>query len=223
MSKKVLFAEDDKRMQILVDDFLSHEGYEVITVDNGKEALEKINELSDIKLVILDVMMPFLNGWQVCQQIRKSSQIPIIMLTAKNAEPDELQGFKKGADEYITKPFSPSIFVARVNALYSRTYSEEDNQQLIINDLTVNLLEHKVYCKSEKIELSQTEYNLLLFLLDNKGIVLSREKLLNNVWGFDYIGTDRTVDTHINRLRVKLRECGYYIQTVRGYGYKIEV
>ena len=223
MSKKVLFAEDDKRMQILVDDFLSHEGYEVITVDNGKEALEKINELSDIKLVILDVMMPFLNGWQVCQQIRKSSQIPIIMLTAKNAEPDELQGFKKGADEYITKPFSPSIFVARVNALYSRTYSEEDNQQLIIKDLTVNLLEHKVYCKSEKIELSQTEYNLLLFLLDNKGIVLSREKLLNNVWGFDYIGTDRTVDTHINRLRVKLRECGYYIQTVRGYGYKIEV
>ncbi|QOR36572.1 response regulator transcription factor [Clostridium sp. 'deep sea'] len=223
MSKKVLIAEDDQRMQMLVSDFLIHEGYEVIVASNGKDALVKLKEVKDIKLIVLDVMMPFLNGWQVCQEVRKTSTIPIIMLTAKNTEPDELRGFTKGVDEYITKPFSPSIFVARVNALYSRTYNQKDMVEVAIGDLTINTLKHKVWCKNEVIDLSQTEYSLLLFLLENKGIVLSREQLLNKVWGFDYQGTDRTVDTHINRLRVKLRECGYYIQTVRGYGYKIEV
>ncbi|GAA0180058.1 response regulator transcription factor [Clostridium sediminicola] len=221
MKKKILIADDEMRMRILISDFLTNEGYEIIEVGDGKEAIERFLDKPTIHLVILDIMMPYFNGWEVCEEIRKVSKVPIIMLTAKNTENDELNGFKKGADEYIKKPFSPSILVARVNALMNRTY--EDNNKLNKGSLIIDTDKHLVKSKDNEIELSITEYKMLLFMVQNEGTVLTRELLLNNVWGYDYEGTDRTVDTHINRLRIKLKEAGDYIRTVRGYGYKFEV
>ncbi|WP_432666765.1 response regulator transcription factor [Wukongibacter baidiensis] len=224
MNKKILIADDETRMRILVSDFLSVEGYEVIEASNGKEAIDLFMEDSQIHLVILDVMMPHYNGWEVCQAIREVSEVPIIMLTAKNKEPDELNGFKSGADEYITKPFSPTIFVARVNALIKRTYGlKSGSEEVIKGDLCIHLKQHKVTSTGNPVELSQTEYDLLLYMIQNESQVLSREQLLDQVWGYEYQGTDRTVDTHINRLRIKLKSCGCYIHTQRGYGYKFEV
>lgn len=224
MDKKILIADDETRMRILVSDFLSIEGYEVIEASNGKEAIDLFMKNPQLHLVILDVMMPIYNGWEVCQTIREYSRVPIIMLTAKNKEPDELNGFKSGADEYITKPFSPSVFVARVNALFNRTYGlESDNEEIIRGNIMIHLKQHKVTILGELVELSQTEYDLLLYMIQNESQVLSRDQLLDHVWGFDYQGTDRTVDTHINRLRIKLKNCGRYIHTKRGYGYKFEV
>jgi DNA-binding response OmpR family regulator len=221
MKKKILIADDEIRMRILISDFLINEGYDIIEAADGKEALDKFVNEPTIHLVILDIMMPFLTGWEVCAHIRKISKVPVIMLTAKNAENDELYGFKKGTDEYIKKPFSPSILVARVNALIDRTYG--DRSILISGPLRIDTDKHIVKVHGDIIDLSTTEYKLLLYMIDNEGNVLSREQLITKVWGYDYDGTDRTVDTHMNRLRMKLKEYGNYIKTVRGYGYKFEV
>ncbi|GMQ58665.1 response regulator transcription factor [Vallitalea sediminicola] len=223
MNKKILIAEDEIRMRILVSDFLTMENYDILEAKDGKQAIDIFMKNPDIQLVILDVMMPYYNGWEVCEEIRNISNVPIIMLTAKNTEPDELNGFKFGADEYITKPFSPSIFVARVNALIKRTYSTLGQGDIIKGSLSINVTRHKVTTNKIPIDLSQTEYSLLLYMIQNEGQVFTRDQLLNNVWGYDYQGTDRTIDTHINRLRIKLKDCGHYIQTIRGYGYKFEV
>lgn len=221
MIKKILIADDETRMRILISDFLSNEGYEVVEAADGQKAIDKFTHDTEIKLVILDVMMPYLDGWQVCEEIRRLSTVPIIMLTAKTNENDELHGFKKGADEYIKKPFSPSILVARVNAIMKRTY--EDNSTVTKGLLTIDKDKHTVKCANSSLDLSSTEYKLLLYMIDSENIVLTREQLLDNVWGFDYEGTYRTIDTHINRLRDKLALAGRYIKTVRGYGYKFEV
>ncbi|WP_461205362.1 response regulator transcription factor [Clostridium sp. DL1XJH146] len=221
MKYKILIADDEMRIRILISDFLTNEGYEIIEAADGKKAIEKFLDDPTIKLVILDIMMPFFNGWEVCEEIRKVSTVPIIMLTAKSEEKDELNGFRKGTDEYITKPFSPSILVARVNALMNRTYGNRD--YLIKGNLAMDTYKHIVKSETNIVELSSTEYKLLLYMIQNEETVLSREMLLNNIWGYDYEGTDRTVDTHINRLRFKLDPCGKYIVTVRGYGYKFEV
>lgn len=208
-------------MRILISDFLTNEGYEIIEASDGKEAIDKFFKDPSIHLVILDIMMPYFNGLEVCEEIRKISKVPIIMLTAKVSENDELFGFRKGSDEYIKKPFSPSILVARVNALINRTYKGEEN--ISKGNLKIDTETHTVTASGELINLSITEYKLLLYMINNETSVLSRDTLLNNVWGFDYDGTDRTVDTHINRLRMKLKTCGDYVTTVRGYGYKFEV
>lgn len=221
---KILIADDEQRMRILVSDFLTIEGYEVIEATDGQEALRLFNEDPQIHLVILDVMMPYVNGWQVCETIRCKSSVPILMLTAKNTEPDELNGFSSGADDYITKPFNTSVFVARVNALMNRTYGKgQKSNQLSKGLLQVLPDEIMVKVQDEIIDLSATEYQLLLYLIENENHILTREQLLDQVWGYDYEGSDRTVDTHINRLRMKLKQCGHYIQTKRGFGYKFEV
>jgi len=218
---KILVADDETRMRILISDFLTNEGYEIIEAVDGREAIDMFFRDPSIRLVILDIMMPYFNGLEVCEEIRKISKVPIIMLTAKVSENDELFGFRKGTDEYIKKPFSPSILVARVNALINRTYKGEEN--ITKGNLLIDTETHTVTADGELINLSLTEYKLLLYMIENEASVLSRDALLNNVWGYDYEGTDRTVDTHINRLRVKLKSCGDYVTTVRGYGYKFEV
>lgn len=221
MKIKILVADDETRMRILISDFLTNEGYEIIEAVDGREAIDMFFRDPSIRLVILDIMMPYFNGLEVCEEIRKISKVPIIMLTAKVSENDELFGFRKGTDEYIKKPFSPSILVARVNALINRTYKGEEN--ITKGNLLIDTETHTVTADGELINLSLTEYKLLLYMIENEASVLSRDALLNNVWGYDYEGTDRTVDTHINRLRVKLKSCGDYVTTVRGYGYKFEV
>jgi len=223
MNKKILIADDELRMRILISDFLSLEGYEIIEAQDGKEALDIFTKDPNIHLIILDVMMPYFDGWSVCKEIRNNSSVPIIMLTAKNTEPDELTGFKSGADEYITKPFSPSIFVARVNSLFNRTYSPIQSDIIVRGSLNINTKQHKVTVLDSPITLSSTEFKLLTYMIENEGSVLTRENLLDQVWGYDYEGTDRTVDTHMNRLRIKLKESCNYIKTIRGYGYKFEV
>ncbi|WDV45570.1 response regulator transcription factor [Clostridiaceae bacterium M8S5] len=222
MKRTILIAEDDTRMRILISDFLKNQGYSIIEAKHGCQAIEKFKN-NNIDLAILDIMMPYLNGFEVCKEIRKISDIPIVMLTAKNTEIDELNGFKNGSDEYITKPFSPTILVARINALIKRTYQINEDDVIKKGALTVILKQHKVILNDEPIDLSQTEYNLLLYFIENESIVLTRNQLLNKIWGIDYQGTDRTVDTHINRLRIKFKDYQSYIQTVRGYGYKFEV
>lgn len=218
--KKILLCDDEERIRDIVKDFLINEGYMVVEAKDGEEALEKIND-EEVDLAILDVMMPKLDGWVVCKEIRRLwKKTPIIMLTAKGEEVDELYGFEIGADEYIVKPFKPSILVARVNALLRRVsrgsiYLDED---LIINDDF-----HEVKLEGELIDLSPKEYELLLFLYENMGNVFSRKQLLDKIWGLDSFVTDRTVDTHINRLRIKLNNKRNYIKTVRGFGYKFEV
>lgn len=221
MNYKILVADDEQRMRILVSDFLTNNKFTVIEAADGAEALDLFVADPSIHLVILDVMMPKLNGFEVCARIREFSHVPIIMLTAKNTEQDELNGFIKGSDEYITKPFSPSILVARVKALIHRTYGSSD--LLDFGCLHIDTKNHTLKCHDTSISLSQTEFKLLMYLINNKDQLLSRDQLLDNVWGYDYIGTDRTVDTHINRLRSKLLDSGKYIKTVRGYGYTFEV
>lgn len=223
MHKKILIADDELRLRILIADFLILEGYTVLEAKDGKEALDIFRKTPDIEMVILDVMMPYYDGWQVCREIRKTSHVPLIMVTAKDTEPDELVGFTAGADEYITKPFSPSIFVARVNALYNRTYPHYKKDVLIRGVITIDLQKHTVSVDGILINLSHTEYKILTFLMENEGRVITRDSLLDHVWGYDYDGTDRTVDTHINRLRTKMLNGGDHIKTVRGYGYKFEV
>jgi two-component system response regulator ResD len=219
---KILVADDEARMRKLVSDFLKKEGYAVVEAEDGKQALQLFNDTPDFKLVILDVMMPGYDGWTVCREIRKNSPVPIIMLTARSEENDELFGFDLGADEYITKPFSPMILVARVQALIRRVGNGAKSTK-IYNGMEIDESGRVVRINGEKVDLSPKEFELLVYLTLNEGIALSREQILNSVWDYDYFGDARTVDTHIKKLRLKMGEKAEYIQTVRGLGYKFEV
>ena len=220
---KILVVDDEARMRKLVKDFLTRENYIVKEAADGEEAIDIFFEDNDIDLVILDVMMPKMDGWEVCKEIRQFSKVPIIMLTAKGEESDELLGFDLGVDEYISKPFSPKILVARVNAILRRTNNLDENETLSAGDIEVNQAAHTVKVKGKPIELSFKEFELLEYFIKNKGIALSRENILNNVWNYDYFGDARTIDTHVKKLRAKLGDCGDYIQTIWGMGYKFEV
>ena len=220
---KILVVDDESRMRKLVSDFLTRKGYQVIEAGDGEEAIDKFYEDKNISLVILDVMMPKMNGWDTCRQIRKNSNVPIIMLTAKSDEASELNGFDCGADEYISKPFSPKILTARVDALIRRSYSIDSSEMIDVGGIVINKAAHIVKINDEEIELSFKEFELLTYFVDNKGIALSREKILNNVWNYDYFGDARTIDTHVKKLRKKLGDKGDYIKTIWGMGYKFEV
>lgn len=222
-SLKVLMVDDESRMRKLVSDFLTRKGYQVIEAGDGEEAIDKFYEDKNISLVILDVMMPKMNGWDTCRQIRKNSNVPIIMLTAKSDEASELNGFDCGADEYISKPFSPKILTARVDALIRRSYSIDSSEMIDVGGIVINKAAHIVKINDVEIELSFKEFELLTYFVDNKGIALSREKILNNVWNYDYFGDARTIDTHVKKLRKKLGDKGDYIKTIWGMGYKFEV
>ncbi|MBZ4647449.1 MAG: transcriptional regulator [Clostridia bacterium] len=219
---KILIADDEARMRKLVSDFLKREGYSVMEAEDGKRALELFYSEQNFDLVILDIMMPELDGWSVCRRIRENSRIPIIMLTARSEEADELLGFNLGADEYITKPFSPMILVARVKALLRRLSNGKRDVKLY-DGLKIDETGHVVYVDEKIVDLSPKEFELLVYFTDNEGIALSREQILNSVWDYDYFGDARTVDTHVKKLRLKLGDKGDYIQTVRGLGYKFEV
>jgi two-component system response regulator ResD len=223
-NKTVLIADDEDRMRKLVGDFLKKAGFRVIEAENGKTALDIFMAEPGINLVILDVMMPVMDGWTVCREIRRTSRIPVIMLTARGEESDQLFGFDLGADEYVTKPFSPSVLVARVQALL-RLVEETGKVKTVIEyyGLQINKNGHYVSVDGNPIDLSPKEYELLLYIVENEGVALSRDQILNAVWDFDYFGDSRTVDTHIKKLRLKLGAKGDYIQTVRGFGYRFEV
>lgn len=220
---KVLVVDDESRMRKLVKDFLVKKDFEVIEAGDGAEALEQFYAVKDIALIILDVMMPKIDGWQVCREVRECSKIPIIMLTAKADERDELQGFELGVDEYISKPFSPKILVARVEALLRRANVLNKDEIIKIGGIEINKAAHMVYIEEEAVELSFKEFELLTYFVENQGIALSREKILNSVWNYDYFGDARTIDTHVKKLRNKLGEKGNYIKTIWGMGYKFEV
>ncbi|MCR5603439.1 MAG: response regulator transcription factor [Lachnospiraceae bacterium] len=220
---KVLVADDESRMRKLVKDFLVREGYEVLEAEDGNEALDKFYEDNEISLLILDVMMPKIDGLEVCREIRSQSKVPIIMLTAKSEERDELQGFDSGADEYISKPFSPKILVARVNALLRRSNKLEAEEKLEAGGIVLDKTSHTVTIDGQPIELSFKEFELLAYFMENRSVALSREKILNNVWNYDYFGDARTIDTHVKKLRSKIGEKGDYIKTIWGMGYKFEV
>lgn len=219
--KKILIVDDEMLIRKLVKDFLKKEGYTTIEAEDGKQALEMILENEDISLIILDVMLPGYDGWTVCREVRKTSKVPIIMLTARSEEFDELYGFELGVDEYVTKPFNPNILVARVNAVLRRTQGTGEAVK-VFDGLVIDQEARTVLVEKNQIDLSPKEYEMLLYLVENSGKALSREQILNQVWGYDYFGGLRTVDTHINRLRIKLTEKEEYIQTVRGFGYKFE-
>ena len=220
---KILVVDDESRMRKLVHDFLARNNYDVIEAANGEEALDIFYEDKDIALIILDVMMPNMDGWEVCAEIRRNSKVPIIMLTAKGEERDELQGFELGVDEYISKPFSPKILTARVDAIIRRVYSKDAGEIIEIGGIEMDKSAHVVKIDGQKIDLSFKEFELLEYFIDNKGIALSREKILNNVWNYDYFGDARTIDTHVKKLRKKMGEKGEYIKTIWGMGYKFEV
>ena len=220
---KILVVDDDSRMRKLVKDFLEREGFQVIEAGDGQEAIELFYENKDIALIILDVMMPRMDGWQTCREIRKDSKVPIIMLTARSDERDELQGFELGVDEYISKPFSPKILVARVNAILRRTNAISQDNILSAEGIEIDKDAHIVKIDGKIIDLSFKEFELLVYFMENKGIALSREKILNNVWNYDYFGDARTIDTHVKKLRSKMGEKGEYIKTIWGIGYKFEV
>lgn len=218
---RILMADDEQRMRKLVSDFLKNEGYSVFEAEDGKKALEAFHSEQPFDLVILDVMMPEMDGWSVCRAIRQASNVPVIMLTARGDEADELYGFDLGADEYISKPFSPMILVARVQALLRRS-GKEKKAAAVYEGLIIDEAGHVVYIDGTSVDLSRKEFELLVYLSENEGIALSREQILSAVWDFDYFGDDRTVDTHIKKLRLKLGVRGDYIQTIRGLGYKFE-
>ena len=211
---KVLIADDESRMRKLVNDFLSRNNYDVIEAFDGQDAIEKFYNDKDISLIILDVMMPRMDGWQALQEIRKDSNIPVIMLTAKSEEKDELDSFDLGADEYISKPFSPKVLTARVDALLRRSYNIDSNEIVDVGGIIINNSAHTVSIDNEEIELSFKEFELLNYFVENKGIALSREKILNNVWNYDYFGDARTIDTHVKKLRKKLGSKGDYIMAL---------
>lgn len=219
---KILVVDDEARMRKLVRDFLVKGGYEVIEAEDGSQALDIFFEQKDIALVILDVMMPKMDGFSVCREIREYSKVPVIMLTAKGDERDELQGFKLGVDEYISKPFSPKILVARVEAILRRTNQLGMDENLEAGGIVVNKAAHSVTIDGKSIDLSYKEFELLSYFLENKGIALSREKILNNVWDYDYFGDARTIDTHVKKLRSKMGTKGDLIKTIWGMGYKFE-
>ena len=220
---KVMVVDDESRMRKLVKDFLNRQNFEVIEAEDGEKAIDLFFEEKDIALVILDVMMPKMDGWQVCREIRKHSDIPIIMLTARTDEQDELLGFELGVDEYITKPFSPKILVARVEAILRRTNAISTENIITAGKIIMDKAAHLVKYDQEDIDLSFKEFELLAYFMENQGIALSREKILNNVWNYDYFGDARTIDTHVKKLRNKLGEGGDYIKTIWGMGYKFEV
>ena len=220
---KILVVDDEARMRKLVKDFLSKSGYEVLEAEDGSQALDIFFEQNDIALIILDVMMPKMDGWQTCREIRQYSKVPIIMLTAKSDERDELQGFQLGVDEYISKPFSPKILVARVEAILRRTNQMAEDEKLEAGGIVLDKTAHSVTIDGQPIDLSYKEFELLAYFLENKGIALSREKILNNVWNYDYFGDARTIDTHVKKLRSKMGEKGDLIKTIWGMGYKFEV
>ncbi|KEZ88082.1 MULTISPECIES: response regulator transcription factor [Lacrimispora] len=219
---KILVVDDETRMRKLVKDFLSVKGFSVVEASNGEEAVDVFFEQKDIVLIILDVMMPKMDGWETCKTIRKYSQVPIIMLTARSEERDELQGFDLGVDEYISKPFSPKILVARVEAILRRSNAVPADA-VEIGGICIDKAAHQVTIDGKDIDLSYKEFELLAYFLENQGIALSREKILNNVWNYDYFGDARTIDTHVKKLRNKMGDKGDYIKTIWGMGYKFEV
>lgn len=220
---KILVVDDESRMRKLVRDFLEREGYEVLEAGDGMEAIDIFYEEKKIALCILDVMMPKMDGWQVCKEIRSLSKVPIIMLTARGEEHDELKGFQLGADEYISKPFSPKILVARVGALLKRANVIGSEEVLSAGGITIDKGAHRVMVDGEQIDLSVKEFELLTYFIQNQNMALSREKILNNVWDYDYFGDARTIDTHVKKLRSKMGDKGEYIHTIWGMGYKFEV
>ena len=222
-SLKILVVDDESRMRKLVKDFLTKKGFTVIEAGDGEEAVDKFFEVKDIALIILDVMMPKMDGWQVCREIRQYSKVPIIMLTAKSDEKDELQGFDLGVDEYITKPFSPKILVARVEAILRRSNVLAADDTMDAGGIELNKAAHEVLIDGKSVELSYKEFELLAYFMSNQGVALSRERILNNVWNYDYFGDARTIDTHVKKLRSKLGAKGEYIKTIWGMGYKFEV
>ena len=220
---KILVVDDESRMRKLVRDFLVREDYEVLEAGDGEAALDIFYQEKNIALIILDVMMPKMNGWEVCREIRETSKVPIIMLTAKGDEEDELTGFELGVDEYISKPFSPKILVARVCAILRRSgKAPEEGKLLSIGGIVIDQTAHTVTVDGRQIELSFKEFELLTYFMENEGIALSREKILNHVWNYDYFGDARTIDTHVKKLRAKIGEKGDYIKTIWGMGYKFE-
>ena len=222
MKNTILVVDDESRMRKIVKDFLQRENFEVLEAENVEEAVDVFCSNNNIVLIILDVMMPKMDGWEVCKEIRKLSKVPIVMLTAKSEERDELLGFELGVDEYITKPFSPKVLTARVGAILKRTQGE-DGEMLSINGIEVDKKAHIVRLDGEVIDLSYKEFELLTFFMENKDVALSREKILNNVWNYDYFGDARTIDTHVKKLRSKLGSKGDMIKTIWGLGYKLEV
>ena len=219
---KILIVDDESRMRKLVRDFLEKKNFQVLEAGDGEEAMDIFYEEKDIALILLDVMMPKMDGWEVCREIRKNSKVPIIMLTARGDERDELLGFDLGVDEYISKPFSPKILVARVEAILRRTNALEDDV-MEAGGISLNRAAHEVRINGELVELSYKEFELLTYFMDNQGVALSRERILNNVWNYDYFGDARTIDTHVKKLRSKLGDKGEYIKTIWGMGYKFEV
>ena len=219
---QILVVDDESRMRKLVKDFLQREGYSVLEAGDGMEAMDIFYE-QKIDLVILDVMMPRMDGWQTCREIRRDSTVPIIMLTARSEERDELQGFELGVDEYISKPISPKILVARVGALLKRIYGTDAEEKMEAGGIELDKAAHQVQVDGKSIDLSYKEFELLTYFLENQGIALSREKILNNVWNYDYFGDARTIDTHVKKLRNKMGDKGNYITTIWGMGYKFEV
>ena len=220
---KILVVDDESRMRKLVKDFLTKKNFQVLEAGNGEEAMDIFYEEKDIALIILDVMMPKMDGWEVCREIRKNSKVPIIMLTARSDERDELLGFDLGVDEYISKPFSPKILVARVEAILRRTGQANPEDVLSAGGIVIDKAAHLATVDGNPMELSFKEFELLTYFLENEGIALSREKILNSVWNYDYFGDARTIDTHVKKLRSKMGDKGEYIKTVWGMGYKFEV
>ena len=220
---KILVVDDASRMRKLVKDFLTKKNFQVLEAGNGEEAMDIFYEEKDIALIILDVMMPKMDGWEVCREIRKNSKVPIIMLTARSDERDELLGFDLGVDEYISKPFSPKILVARVEAILRRTGQNNPEDVISAGGIVIDKAAHLATVDGKPMELSFKEFELLTYFLENQGIALSREKILNSVWNYDYFGDARTIDTHVKKLRSKMGDKGEYIKTVWGMGYKFEV
>ena len=220
---KILVVDDESRMRKLVKDFLTKKNFQVLEAGNGEEAMDIFYEEKDIALIILDVMMPKMDGWEVCREIRKNSKVPIIMLTARSDERDELLGFDLGVDEYISKPFSPKILVARVEAILRRTGQNNPEDVISAGGIVIDKAAHLATVDGKPMELSFKEFELLTYFLENQGIALSREKILNSVWNYDYFGDARTIDTHVKKLRSKLGDKGEYIKTIWGMGYKFEV
>lgn len=219
---KVLVVDDESRMRKLVRDFLVKSNFDVLEAGDGEQAVDIFFREKDIALIVLDVMMPKMDGWQVCREIRAYSKVPIIMLTARADEQDELLGFQLGVDEYISKPFSPKILVARIEAILRRTNPKGQETLLTCGGIEVDKEAHQVKINGQDVELSYKEFELLTYFMENKGIALSREKILNNVWDYDYYGDARTIDTHVKKLRSKLGEQGNMIKTIWGMGYKLE-
>ena len=220
---KILVVDDESRMRKLVSDFLTKKNFQVLEAGDGEEAIDIFYAEKDVALIILDVMMPKMDGWEVCREIRKNSKVPIIMLTARGDERDELLGFELGVDEYISKPFSPKILVARVEAILRRTGQGNTEDTLSAGGIVIDKAAHIATVDGKTMDLSFKEFELLTYFLENQGIALSREKILNSVWNYDYFGDARTIDTHVKKLRSKMGDKGEYIKTVWGMGYKFVV